>query len=75
MLIDKGYYDYDYQDFYNLKLERLKTLKPKSNSELQAKLSRMGFGNIMARDEDAEQHPLTPSQLQAEVMKEENSRI
>lgn len=54
MLIDKSYYDYDYKDPYNEEKERLKALKPKNNDELQEKLSRMGFGNIMAKEDPEE---------------------
>jgi len=68
MLIDKGYYDYDYSDPYDERKERLKALKPKSNAELQEKLSRMGFGNIMAKEEPTQ--PLTPDEMQRIAMEE-----
>lgn len=72
MLIDKGYYDYDYSDPYDERKERLKALKPKSNAELQEKLSRMGFGNIMAKEKPSQ--PLTPDEMQRIAMQEARER-
>lgn len=69
MFMDKGYYDYDYNTEYSKRREKLRRLRPKSNAELQEKLTRMGFGNIMAKDT-----PLSPSELQAEVMREEEKK-
>lgn len=69
MLMDKGYYDYDYNADYSKRREKLRQLRPKSNAELQEKLTRMGFGNIMAKDT-----PLSPAEIQAVVMAEEKKK-
>lgn len=69
MLMDKGYYDYDYNADHSKRREKLRQLRPKSNTELQEKLTRMGFGNIMAKDT-----PLSPAELQSEVMREEEKK-
>lgn len=61
--MDKSYYDYDYDSFYDERVERLKTLKPKTNEELQSKLTRMGFGNIMAKSQ-----PMTAEEMQQIAM-------
>lgn len=69
MLMDKGYYDYDYNADYSKRREKLRQLRPKSNAELQETLTRMGFGNIMAKDT-----PLSPAEIQAVVMAEEKKK-
>lgn len=71
MLLDKGYYDYDYTDTYDERKERLKQLRPKSNAEIQEKLSRMGFGNIMAKEEPAQ---MSAEEMQRIAMEEAKSR-
>lgn len=65
MLMDKGYYDYD----YSKPSEDYKTVKneAKSEEELARRLQNMGFGI-------KKKQPLTPEQLQAEVMEEERKK-
>lgn len=64
MLMDKGYYDYDY--------EAVKTkAKRHENSEKRTQdiMNRFGFGKVKSLKK-----PLTPEQLQAEVMREEEKK-
>lgn len=65
MLMDKGYYDYDYER----PSEKTKAVMTaaKSEAELAEQLSRMGFGKAPSK-------PLTPAELQAEVMREEEKK-
>lgn len=48
IMLDKGYYDYDFEDRHDYLLDRLKKLKPKSDEELQQKFTALGLGNVMA---------------------------
>ncbi len=61
MLLDKGYYDYDYE-MPNKRTEAALTAV-KSDAELADKLKGMGFA--------VKPKKLTPAELQAEVMREE----
>lgn len=65
MLMDKGYYDYDYER-PSVKTKAVMTAA-KSEAELAEQLSRMGFGK-------APSNPLSPAELQAEVMAEEKKK-
>lgn len=65
MLIDKGYYDYDYQE------PKMHAAKPKSydesvrsDEEMQSILSRFGWGKPKASQ------PLTPEEAQRIAMEE-----
>lgn len=63
MLLDKGYYDYDYEK-PSVRTEAALTAA-KSDEELATKLRGMGL-NVRPKKK-----PLTPWELQAEVMEEE----
>lgn len=62
MLLDKGYYDYDYEKPSERTEAALTAAK--SDAELEAKLRGMGL-NVRPKKK-----PLTPEELQAEVMAE-----
>lgn len=66
MLMDKGYYDYDYEK-PSARVEAAMTAA-KSDDELEAKLRGMGL-NVRPKKK-----PLTPEELQAEVMAEEKEK-
>lgn len=59
-LIDKGYYDYDYE--YVEKKQDV-SAKAKSNEEMQQRLARFGFATRMVKEE-------TPEELQQLAMSE-----
>lgn len=65
MLMDKGYYDYDYSE----PKPRIKhEVKPRTAKQMSSILERFGFKTKLKDDEPKR---LTPEQLQAEVMREE----
>ena len=66
MLLDKGYYDYDYEKPSERTEAALTAAK--SDDELEAKLRGMGL-NVRPKKKT-----LTPEELQAEVMAEEKKR-
>lgn len=61
-LIDKGYYDYDYE--YVEKKKEM-TAHAKSDEEMQQRLARFGFATRMVKEE-------TPEELQQLAMSENN---
>lgn len=64
MLLDKSYYDYDYEA---VEEKSVTPQKPKSKREVSAMLSRFGFQTKIGTDK---KKPLSPEELQAEVMAE-----
>lgn len=66
--MDKGYYDYDYSE---PKSRRKQAAKPKTARQMSSVLERFGF---KTRLQDNESGQLTAEQLQAEVMREEESK-
>ena len=68
MLLDKGYYDYDYQE----PSERSKAAKAeaKSDAELAERLRKMG---LIVRPK-AKPQPMSAEELQAVVMAEERKK-
>ncbi len=68
MLMDKGFYDYDYSE---PKPRINYQPKPKSREQLSSMLARFGFKTKL-RTPDSK--PLSPSELQAEVMREEEKK-
>lgn len=68
MLLDKGYYDYDYQE----PSERSKAAKSeaKSDAELAERLRKMG---LIVRPK-AKPQPMSAEELQAVVMAEERKK-
>lgn len=64
MLMDKSYYDYDYEKPSKSTMAAL--TEAKSDDELIFKLRGMGF-SVRTKNK------LTPEELQAEVMKEQNN--
>ena len=67
MLMDKGYYDYDYSV---PEKKQPCPVKPKSKKELDAMMARFGFKTKLRTPGSK---PLTPAELQAEVMREEET--
>lgn len=59
MLIDKGYYDFDYEWFE--KKQKLSDMKLKSDVEVQGLMARMGFGTKLSKTEP--QHTETTPEL------------
>lgn len=68
MLMDKGYYDYDYQEPKQTIKRKTYEESVRSDAEIQEMLSRFGWG------QHEKKQPLTPEQLQAEVMAEERKK-
>lgn len=68
MLMDKGYYDYDYSA---PEKKQSCPVKPKSKEELNSMMARFGFKTKLRT---TEAKPLSPSELQAEVMREEEKK-
>jgi hypothetical protein len=68
MLMDKGYYDYDYSA---PEKKQPCIVKPKNKEELNSMMARFGFRTKL-RTPDSK--PLTPAELQAEVMAEEKKK-
>lgn len=68
MLMDKGYYDYDYSE---PKPKVKHEIKPRTVKQVSSTLERFGFKTEL---KGAEPERLTPGQLQAQVMGEENSK-
>lgn len=68
MLMDKGYYDYDYS---TPEENQNRQVKQKSREELDAMMSRFGFKTKLRTSSPK---PLTPSELQAEMMKYEKGK-
>lgn len=65
MLLDKGYYDYDYEVPKFMKGKNIS--KSTNPDKLKNKLERLGFAVKPKK-------PLTPSELQAEMMKYEKGK-
>ncbi len=64
MLIDKGYYDYDYEK----PKEAVKAEKhERTHEQTQSLFTRMGFGKVKKLGEDK---PLTPDEMQQIAMQE-----
>lgn len=68
MLMDKGYYDYDYSKPQERQTHKA---KPKSKEELDAMMARFGFKTKLR---SSSSKPLTPAELQAEVIAEERKK-
>jgi len=66
MLIDKGYYDYDYQEPGDKTRETMN--EAKSDEELMELLSHIGFGKATAKEGTAKK--LTAEEAQAIVREE-----
>lgn len=62
MLMDKGYYDYDYEA---VKAPRTPVLHEQSEERTQRMMDRFGFGKVKSIKK-----PLTPAEVQSEIMKE-----
>lgn len=67
MLFDKGYYDYDYETVKEP--VRRKETQEEKNKRTQRMMDRFGFGKVKSVKK-----PLTPDELQAEVMAEEKEK-
>lgn len=67
MLMDKGYYDYDYEAVKET-IRREETQEQKEK-RTQGMMDRFGFGKVKSVKK-----PLTPAELQAEVMAEEKKK-
>ncbi len=65
MLIDKGYYDYDYEKPTPRTQAAMSAAK--SDQELIDALSKMGFGRV---DTPKQSKPLTPDEMQRIAMQE-----
>lgn len=67
MLLDKGYYDYDYEAVMDSgKSRRRVETDAERNERIQSMIKRFGFGKVKKE----KKKPLTPEQLQAEIMTE-----
>lgn len=67
MLMDKGYYDYDYQKMKPVLRRKTYEESVRSDEEIRNILSRFGWGK-------PKEKPLTPAELQAEIMTEEKKK-
>ena len=67
MLMDKGYYDYDYEA---VKKKPKAQTQEQSEERTQRIMDRFGFGKV----KKINKKPLTAEELQAEVMKEERKK-
>ena len=63
LLMDKGYYDYDYEAVKEIPKQKTYEETVKSDEEIRDILGRFGWGK----------QKLSPEELQAEVMKERNN--
>ena len=63
--MDKDFYDYDYSE---AKITPKQEVKPRSAKEVGSTLERFGFKTKLRSTQSP---PMTPEQLQAEVMAEE----
>ena len=63
LLMDKGYYDYDYEAVKVIPKQKTYEETVKSDEEIRDILGRFGWGK----------QKLSPEELQAEVMKEHNN--
>lgn len=63
-LIDKGYYDYDYEE---RKRQVYASMKPKSKEEVASMLARFGFATKIG---SSAKKPLTPEEMQRIAMEE-----
>ena len=63
MLMDKGYYDYDYE---TVKASAAPVAHEQSEERTQGMIDRFGFGKVKSI-----RKPPSPAELQAEVMAEE----
>lgn len=68
MLMDKGYYDYDYEALKET-VRRNETQEQKEK-RTQGMMDRFGFGKV----KKIEKKPLTPSELQAVALAEEKKK-
>lgn len=64
MLLDKGYYDYDYENVKET--ARRNETQEQREKRTQGMMNRFGFGKVKSLKKQ-----LTPAELQAEVMAEE----
>lgn len=62
MLMDKGYYDYDYE---TVKTSPVTVPHEQSEERTQRMMDRFGFGKVKSIKK-----PLTPAEVQSEIMKE-----
>ncbi len=69
MLMDKGYYDYDYEA--PTEKEIAVRTAAKSDAELEERLKKMGFS---IKPKSAKNKPMSAEQLQLEVMEEEKKK-
>lgn len=67
MLLDKSYYDYDYETVK--KTVRRNETQEQKDKRTQQMMDRFGFGKVKSVKKT-----LTPEELQAEVMAEEKKR-
>ena len=67
MLMDKGFYDYDYSEPKGGVAKGRNITKATDPEKLKAKLARLGITQQPST-------PLTPAELQAEVMEEEEKK-
>lgn len=68
MLIDKGYYDYDFSEEVIVKAKPKAELKPRSTKELTSILAKFGFKTKLRAAGEAK--PLLPEEVQRIVMEE-----
>lgn len=69
MLLDKGYYDYDYEAVNESSHIRRNETQEQKDNRTQRMMDRFGFGKVKSVKKT-----LTPEELQAEVMAEEKKR-
>lgn len=69
MLIDKGYYDYDYSEEAKEK-GRLRKKHNRTEEQQKAIWKRMGFGNLRKPGEPRSTAPLAPEEMQRIAMEE-----
>lgn len=67
MLIDKGYYDYDFDAKVLENRQKRTQRKERTHEEKQSLFTRMGFGRVKRLGEDS---PLTPDEMQRIAMAE-----
>lgn len=68
MLMDKGYYDYDYKE---PEVKREVVIKKKSDKEVSAMLARFGFKTKLT----SEAKPLTAEEMQRIAMEEQKDKL
>ena len=69
MLIDKGYYDYDYSEESREK-SKMRRKHNRTEAEQKAVWERMGFGHLRRPGEPKPTQPITPEDMQRIAMEE-----